>query len=221
MANGMRINATVFQVDFEMAIHQALRSVFPAARIRGCAFHYSQCVWRKVQELGMVTVFRSQPEVRDTVLLFCALPLIPFNLIDEVWIQIMSDVPSICAALCDYMTETWIEDVAPRFSRALWSHDGNDGPRTTNHLEGWHSALNKAIGRPHPQLFALIEFLQSEQAVNEGIMRLLRAGHPAKAPKKKYLEKERKLKVYKEQLLRGEKTSIQFLRSASHLLKLS
>lgn len=39
----------VVVIDFEMANWKAIR-VLPHAKIRGCAFHWSQAVWRKVSK---------------------------------------------------------------------------------------------------------------------------------------------------------------------------
>jgi hypothetical protein len=35
-------------IDFELAAINALMFVFPDATIKGCFFHYTQCIWRKV-----------------------------------------------------------------------------------------------------------------------------------------------------------------------------
>lgn len=37
-----------FQIDFETGMLAAIRELFPTSRIRGCYFHYTQCIWRKV-----------------------------------------------------------------------------------------------------------------------------------------------------------------------------
>ena len=41
-------NPVSLQSDYEQAIIQAIRIVFPASRPRGCYFHYSQALWRQV-----------------------------------------------------------------------------------------------------------------------------------------------------------------------------
>jgi len=36
----------------------------------------------------------------------------------------------------DYFSNTWL---AGNFPILIWNHWGNDGPRTTNHAEGYHN----------------------------------------------------------------------------------
>ena len=40
--------------DFELLLVQSLELQFPSACIHGCYFHFTQCLWRKVQSLGLV-----------------------------------------------------------------------------------------------------------------------------------------------------------------------
>ena len=40
--NGQLLNPVVIISGYEMAIMQAMQTVFPDARIRGCMFHYGQ-----------------------------------------------------------------------------------------------------------------------------------------------------------------------------------
>ena len=77
----------------------------------------------------------------------------------------------------DYMTTTWVDNLTARFPIEMWTHDDNvEGQRTNNHLEGWHSTLNKALLRPHPNIFKFIEMLKSEQRNFETQLRILQAG---------------------------------------------
>ena len=46
---------TAISVDFEISLINAFREVFPQAEIRGCFFHLTQSVKRKVQEEGLQT----------------------------------------------------------------------------------------------------------------------------------------------------------------------
>ena len=42
-----------FVVDFECGLWRSLQSIFTIPEIHGCAFHWGQAVWRKVQEFGL------------------------------------------------------------------------------------------------------------------------------------------------------------------------
>ena len=50
-----RLQRTV--LDFEQALWRALEQVLPNAERKGCAFHYSQCIWRYAQSLGLATAY--------------------------------------------------------------------------------------------------------------------------------------------------------------------
>ena len=45
--------------DFESALWRAVEKVFPGVHIRGCIFHWTQAIWRKVQELGLVITYQT------------------------------------------------------------------------------------------------------------------------------------------------------------------
>jgi len=48
-------------VDFERAAIAAIRTIFPYTTIRGCWFHSSQAVWRKVANIGKLTLKSKLP----------------------------------------------------------------------------------------------------------------------------------------------------------------
>ena len=44
--------------DFEQALIAAMETEFPRTSLRGCYFHFSQSLWRKVQQLGLRRAYR-------------------------------------------------------------------------------------------------------------------------------------------------------------------
>lgn len=45
--------------DFELSLITAIQTELPVSRVRGCYFHYTQSLWRKVSSLGLVTAYRN------------------------------------------------------------------------------------------------------------------------------------------------------------------
>ena len=122
-----------------------------------------------------------------------------------------------CTKLTDYVTETWIEG---RFSQPTWNHYQTEGPRTNNHLEGWHNKLKKRFGIAHPTIYKLIDEFKKEQAVNEvKIGQYSNGGHKRKRAKK-YHEIDTRLATLETELTTGAKTFIEYGNATSYLLQL-
>ena len=78
---------------------KATLEVFPDAQIKGCFFHFCQCLWRKLQGLGLAVAYKAMPEIRTWFRMALALPMLPvaqvvdgFNLVKER----SPDVPKSC-----------------------------------------------------------------------------------------------------------------------------
>ena len=56
-----RVQAVVS--DFEAAVWLAAREVLPGVLQRGCAFHFSQAVWRNIQAVGLQCAYTSDERV--------------------------------------------------------------------------------------------------------------------------------------------------------------
>jgi len=202
-------------LDFEVAARNAIHTVFPMATLRGCFFHYTQCIWRKTQACGLATRYREEDDVRRLVRRAAVLPLVPPGAIEDVWFEALESVemtPDI-NRFTDYVTETWVEgDIFQ------CSHFDHDGPRTTNHVEGWHSRMNKKCQRPHPNVYAMVRFLQKEQASNEAKIIQLRAGAKQRPRKRKYIELDSRLVNLKNKLSDGRLGVLEYADAASYLL---
>ena len=52
----------------------------------------------------------------------------------------------------------------------------DEGPRTNNTLEGWHSKVQKIASKNHLNIFEIVELFKKEQALTEIEMRQSMAG---------------------------------------------
>ena len=51
--------------DFELAVIQSLEMQLPGIEIQGCHFHFSHCLWRKVQALGMADLYKNDDDEKS------------------------------------------------------------------------------------------------------------------------------------------------------------
>jgi hypothetical protein len=65
LLRNLRPNPTRVVVDFEMAIHNAIKSVLgDSIEIQGCFYHLTQSTWRRIQSEGLQAAYLSDEEVR-------------------------------------------------------------------------------------------------------------------------------------------------------------
>ena len=65
--------------DYEASIHIG----WGMFSLSGCYFHFTQSIWRKIQELGLVSAFMKDKEVKDFVRIINAIPFLPINRIGK------------------------------------------------------------------------------------------------------------------------------------------
>ena len=68
-------------------------------------------------------------------------------------------------------------------------------PRTNNHIEGWHSRIKKIIGKPHPNIYTWVEFIQREEAVAKAKLQALSLGATARPQRRRVKEKEKRIQA--------------------------
>ncbi|XP_003740616.1 uncharacterized protein LOC100902345 [Galendromus occidentalis] len=215
---GLSFNPRVFQLDFEVATLKAIRREFSTADLKGCNFHFQQCLWRKIQELGLSRQYR-EPGVKCFVRSIGALALVPLSLMDEAWLEINAEAPSTdhpayssLENFKEYFIHTWLENPSV-FPRTLWNHYGKFESRTTNHVEGWHQAINTALGKKHGNIYEIISLLQRQQQKFEEDMLQLRMGGKPPRKSKKFEELNRKLRVFVEHFETNQVSLIQYIHS--------
>jgi hypothetical protein len=143
--------------DFELALINAFKLHFPNASVKGCMFHYGQCIWKNVNLNGFKTKYSKDESFKMFVKKLIALAVVPIEYVIEACNLIKDKLPSngLTAArkIFAYFQRTWLNG---NFPIDLWNHSSTTGPRTNNHVEGFHNKFNKYIKSPHPHLYKLI-----------------------------------------------------------------
>lgn len=121
------------------------------------------------------------------------LPLVPLNLISSAHSIILTRVPNDSQALddyCTYLLENWIgdasENINEKFARELWNHHESE-VRTNNHLEGFHSKLNKLVRSAKPHIYKMINVSKRQEQLS-GIKYLRTTKNPKAQSTKKQLK---------------------------------
>lgn len=84
---------------------------------------------------------KEHDSIHQLVCRAAVLPLLPTDTVEDVWFNANVNITTL--AFTDYVTSYWVEGDC-----SLWNHYTPDGPRTTNHLEGWHNKLKKLVNPP-------------------------------------------------------------------------
>ncbi|KAL3691494.1 hypothetical protein R1sor_005145 [Riccia sorocarpa] len=91
---GRRFSSQQILSDFESGLIPAIRDEFPQSLHRGCYFHFTQAIWRKVQQLGLSTVYTNNESVRGRIRQLMALGFLPVARVPEGLQTIIDSMPN-------------------------------------------------------------------------------------------------------------------------------
>ena len=135
--------------DFEQALISAVQTELAQAEVKGCYFHFTQSLWRRIQELGLAGPYR-----RDVHLKKCLRKLMSIGYLPLALVQInfgllrhertTNDLVNAYPALLDffdYVRNTYINGTFPP---VLWNvYNRNMNLRTNNNVESkWTSCTS-------------------------------------------------------------------------------
>lgn len=137
-------------LDFENAAISAAQIAFPQADVKGCYFHLSQSIIRKVGAVGLKVKFESDIDTKLMLKSLAALAFVPIKDVKSVFKELATTFPDEESYndVLNYFFCTYIEGAAgrnPQFPTSLWNHYESaleKSPKTTNCCEGFHNALN-------------------------------------------------------------------------------
>ena len=211
--SGLRIHVQRVMCDFEKAVFRAIEiKLGNGVTIAGCFYHLSQAVWRRIQDLGLVTLYKENPNISLFCCMMLALAFLPIDEVIEGMNHLKTTVPVELRALLEYFDVNWVSGPAleevpggepnvrpPRFPPALWNHHNQtllDEPRTNNQCEGWNTRFYHLVGYHHPSIWVLIDALKKEEAkVSTIIDADARGEPPSKRRRRDYETIQKRMKT--------------------------
>ena len=195
----LSLSAEICMADFELNIRKSLKKVFPRIEVKGCHFHYSQAIWRRVHLRGFKVAYskKKNKDFATFVRMCIALPYCPLDRIEEG----LSNIEKRGAALkgkfkkfayemVNYIRKVWLTG---NYDPSSWNLYLARHASTNNHQEGYNYRLSnqKAIGR-HPNIHRLSEQLRNELSKAAANAMQATVGNPNKKSSTKMKKLRRK-----------------------------
>eukprot|EP00105_Crassostrea_gigas_P023383 XP_011443190.1 PREDICTED: uncharacterized protein LOC105339364 [Crassostrea gigas] len=157
---GLQFSPTSALADFETAVHNSIRDVFPGITTKVCFFHFTQSLWSKAQITDLHIPYREDDNMKKLIRRAAVLRLVPLDSIEDVWFQAPedcdeADLTEVTETFTDYVIEQWVNG-----DRLIWNHFGTNGPRTNNNLEAWHGKLRRMALHAHPNIYTVIKIFK-------------------------------------------------------------
>jgi len=124
------MNPRSILTDFEKAMIASFNIIFPNAAHRGCFFHFTQCIWRKIQSLGLASRYSEDYIFASNLRLLAALAFVPSNNVIEYYEFLCDEVAfgEEVTPLLDYFEDIFIGRPLrvggrrdPLFSIEMWN----------------------------------------------------------------------------------------------------
>ncbi len=134
--------------DFESAMIKACSKVFPASNLRGCFFHFSQCIMRKLQACGLKRKYEVDAEFALKMRMLCALAFVPVDRVIDAFEMLCDNevFPPETQEVVDYFSIRHFEH-QPTFERRtlikILTLKGSDGSSIKNAILSLLYIVNK------------------------------------------------------------------------------
>ena len=161
-------------MDFEMACINSVGDNFPDTEIKGCFFHFSQAIYRKILEFDYAVQYREDKDFNLAIRLLAALAFAP-PLHVEAWYKQILVTCHIPDDIKNYFEDTFVGKEMrkstrrkSRFDMDMWNvyfRTIDDLPRTNNALEGFHRGFESMLQMSNPDIWKFIEAIQRQQSL--------------------------------------------------------
>ena len=238
-SNGVAVDT--FMSDFERSARNAIRNVYGDVCLKGCWFHYTQSIMRRVKKVGLQKEYTTSSFVNTVVRRLFVLSFIPpievpqaVNLIEReiTAFGCESIVMKLNALMC-YFKKTWISKYPPND----WNQCVDISFRSNNWSESFNSAFSRRFARCHPNIHVMVDALKRVENEVHVLWNEFMMGRPTQTKTDEYTtELERLMKMREERwqgdvigfvdaisripvmiLLRYEKQQLEFLQKNANI----
>ena len=106
-------------------------------------------------------------------------------------------------------------DMGRQYYISEWCVYNAEGPRTNNHVEGWHNKINRLAEKSHPNSYELVDLFKTEQVATEVTLSQLEAWRVLALTRKAYRTKEKRLKTIQQKFTNDE-CSLEYVTALSY-----
>jgi len=161
---------------------------------KGCHFHLSQNIYRKVQEFGLTVQYGTNENFSLLIRHIPALAFLPHDDIPSAFDELRAIMPEEADSILEWFEVYYVRGRVrratrsgnvirsdPLFPPSIWSVTDNieyTFPRTQNIVEAWHRRWNTLVGRAHIGIFKIIKEMQYEQNQVENNIESILRGAP-------------------------------------------
>ena len=192
-------------IDYESAEISSFKKNFPDTTLYGCFFHFSQCLWRKIQLLGLKSWYR---ESNNSILIKMvqSLAFLPFDDVIKhfnAFLEFLNvEADEILESFFIYFEATWLGSFKrnkrkkPLYDIEMWNlynRTIENIPRTTNSVEVWHNAFQIRVNLKNPTLSRIISKIKKEQRNLKISIEQSLVGNFPRVKKNKYFEMNKRL----------------------------
>ena len=200
--------------DFEAAVWRAVSNTLPGVVHRGCSFHWTQAVMKRINDAGLKPLYCARGTIHKVLRKVLALPLMPANWIVSLFNDLEQSAPENLTGIFSYVRDTWLKN-------ALWPPSAwscyMQSVRTNNDVEGWHYRLNNKSGRAGITFYLLVRLLHREAEVVHLNVRLLKEGKLRRLQRKQYVNTHQRINRYWEEFGRDKRSAKRLLAACARV----
>lgn len=209
--------------DFELAVFNAAREVFPNIDISGCYFHFSQNLWKHTQQVGLTVPYNNDPNVKIFFTYIYSLGFLPVGNVIECYNELLNnELTQYLIAqypqmneFVQYFNNTYVD--GQNFPHQLWNvFERGMSSRTNNIVESYHARWNKVVGVRHPSIWTFLKKLQDQQALARNVVLNAENGNPPPLRRRKWRILEQRVVALKNDLLEGRKDIYEYWAAIRH-----